>query len=160
MCGGVTVGWTGRKALSRANSWGAALSPATPEEVDLVPEFSSDEAVPLDATVGGFEGVRKEDALAEDPAALHVAVSGDGVSDADTMGLADDVSALIQAFVRDRAPIDREAPPDAPTPDSDPDQKLHIALHGLNLSREDERAVHRLIRDLVRERRAPGGTER
>ncbi|MGZ4270973.1 MAG: hypothetical protein ACXVSX_17415, partial [Solirubrobacteraceae bacterium] len=85
--------------------------PNGPEEVDLVSELPSDEATPLDATVGSFENVRKEAATAADPAVLHVAVFGDGVSGADTMGLADDVSLLIQAFVRDPASIDREAPP-------------------------------------------------
>lgn len=125
-----------------------------------MPEFSSDEAMPLDAIVGSFEDVRKEAPIVQDPVVLGVAVFGDGVSDADTMGLADDVRLLIEAFVRDPTSIDRERSSAAPTPDAGPDEDLDIALHGLNLSPEDERALHRLIRDLIRERRAPVGTER
>ena len=120
-------------------------------------ELPSDEARPLDGTVGSFHREGREAAIAEDPAVLPVMVVGDGASDADSMGLADDVSLLIQAFVRDRASADREIPPAARRPDADRD--LHIALHGLNLSPEDERTLHHLIRDLVRERRAPGGTD-
>lgn len=117
-------------------------------------EFSSDEARGLDAVVGSFSDVWKEPPIAE----RHVAVFVDGVAEADAMGLADDVSLLIEAFVRDPASFDREAPPAAPTPD--PDGDLDIALHGLNLRPEDERVLHRLIRDLVRQRRAPQRTER
>lgn len=123
-------------------------------------EFSSDEARALDAIVGSFDDVRKEAPIAEDPVVHHVVVFVDGVSDADAMGLADDVSLLIEAFVRDPASFDRETPAAAPTPDADPDGDLDIALHGLNLGPEDQRALHRLIRDLVRERRAPRGAER
>lgn len=117
-------------------------------------EFSFDEALGLDAIVGSFYDVRQEPPIAEH----HVAVFVDGVSGADAMGLADDARLLIEAFVRDPASFDRETPPAAPTPD--PDGDLEIALHGLNLGPEDERVLHGLIRDLVRERQAPQRTER
>lgn len=111
-----------------------------------MPEFSFDEALGLDAIVGSYD-VRKQPPIAEDPVVHHVAVFVDGVSDADAMGLSDDVGLLIEAFVRDPAAFDRGTPPAAPTPD--PDGDLAIALHGLNLGPEDERALQRLIRDLV-----------
>ena len=117
-------------------------------------EFSFDEALGLDAIVGGFYDPRKEPQIAEH----HIAVFVDGMSGADAMGLADDARLLIEAFVRDPASFDREMPPAAPTPD--PDGDLEIALHGLNLGPEDERVLHGLIRDLVAERRAPQRTER
>jgi hypothetical protein len=124
------------------------------------PDFSSDEAMPLDAIVGGFEDIPKEAPIAEDPEVLRVEVFVDGVSDADAMGLADDVRLLIDAFVRDPASVVRKRSAAPPAPDADPDGDLGIALHGLNLGPEDERVLHRLIRGLVAERRAPGATER
>jgi hypothetical protein len=124
------------------------------------PNFSSDEAMPLDAIVGGFEDIRKEAPIAEDPEVLRVEVFVDGVSDADAMGLADDVRLLIDAFVRDPASVERERSAAAPAPNADPDRDVGIALHGLNLGPEDERVLHSLIRGLVAERRTPGATER
>ena len=117
-------------------------------------EFAFGEGQGLDAIVGSFYDLRKESPIAEH----HVAVFVDGLSDADAMGLADDARLLIEAFVRDPASFHREASQAAPTPD--PDGELDIALHGLNLGPEDERVLHRLINDLVRERRAPQRTER
>ena len=125
-----------------------------------MPEFSWGDARPLDAIVGSFEDARKEDPIAEEAVVHRLAVFVDGTSDADTMGLADDVSLLIEAFVRDPASFARETPAGAPTPDADPEPDLDIALNGLNLGPEDQRVLDRLIRDLVRERRAPGGTKR
>jgi hypothetical protein len=123
-------------------------------------DFSSDGAMPLDAIVGGFEDIRREAPIAEDPEVLRVEVFVDGVSDADAMGLADDVRLLLDAFVRDPVSVERERSAAAPAPDADPDGDVEIALHGLNLAPEDERVLHRLIRGLVAERRASGRTER
>jgi hypothetical protein len=120
-------------------------------------DFPSDEAIPFDAVVGGFQDTRRETAIVEDPAAFRLSVFVRGGSDADTMGLADDVRLLIDAFVRDPASVDRETAGAAPSPDADPDGDVEIALHGLNLGPEDERVLHRLIRDLVAGRRAQGG---
>lgn len=117
-------------------------------------EFPFDEGRGLDAVVGGFYDVRKEPPIAEH----HVTVFVHGLSDADTIGLAHDARLLIEAFVRDPASFDREASPDAAPPD--PDGDFDIALHGLDLGPEDERVLHRLIRNLVRERRAPQRGER
>ena len=121
----------------------------------VAPEFLSDEAMPLDAIVGGF-GAQ----IAEDPEVLRVAVFVGGVSDAGAMGLADDVRLLLDAFVRDPASVERERSAAAPAADADPDRNVEIALNGLNFGPEDERVLHRLIRGLVAERRAPGGRQR
>ncbi len=130
------------------------------EDPAVAPESSSEEAMPLDAIVGGFEDIRKDAPIAEDPAVFRLAVFVKGDSDADTMGLADDVRLLLDAFVRDPAAVERERSAAAPAPDADPGEDVGIALHGLNLGPEDERLLHRLIRGLVAERRAPGGRKR
>ena len=134
-----------------------------PSDEDLArvaPRFWSDDAIPLDAIVGGFKGVRNEAPIAQDPEVLRVAVFVDGTSDADTMGLADDVRMLLNAFVRDPASVERERSAVVPMADADPDRRVEIALHGLNLGPEDERVLHRLIRGLVAEHQAPEGTKR
>jgi hypothetical protein len=134
--------------------------PPTEDPAPVAPEFSSDEAMPLDAIVGGFKDIRKEAQTAEHPEVLRVAVFVNGFSDADAMGLADDVRLLLDAFVRDPASVERERSAAVPGADADPDRNVEIALHGLNFGPEDERVLHRLIRGLVAERRAPGGTQR
>jgi hypothetical protein len=123
-------------------------------------ESLPDDAPPLDAIVGGFEDRRKEASTAEDPSVFRLPVFVKGDSDADTMGLADEVRLLLDAFVRDPASVERERSADAPASDADPDGDVGIALHGLNLGSEDERVLHGLIRGLVAERRAQGGRER
>jgi hypothetical protein len=122
-------------------------------------EFPSEEAMPFDAIVGSFQDIGKE-APVEDPAAFRLPVFVRGDSDADTMGLADDVRLLIDAFVRDPASVERETSAAFPAPDADSQEDVSIALHGLNLGPEDERVLHRLIRGLVAERRAQRGRER
>jgi hypothetical protein len=134
--------------------------PPNEDPARIAPESSSEEAMPLDAMVGGFEDIRKQAPIADDPAVFRLAVFVKGDSDADTTGLADDVRLLLDAFVRDPAAVERERSAAAPAPDADPDEDVGIALHGLNLGPEYERALHRLIRGLVAERRAPGGRER
>ncbi len=134
--------------------------PPNEDPARVAPESSSDEAMPLDAIVGGFEDLRKDAPIAEDPAVFRIPVFVKGLSDADAMGLADDVRLLLDAFVRDPASVDRERSAAVPAPDADRGEDVSIALHGLNLGREDERVLHRLIRGLVAERRAPGGRER
>jgi hypothetical protein len=132
--------------------------PPNKDPARVVPD--SDEAMPLDAIVGGFGDTRKEASIAEDPAVFRLPVLVKGDSDADRMGLADEVRLLLDAFVRDPASVERERSADAPASDADPDGEVGIALHGLNLGPEDERVLHRLIRGLVAGRRAPGGRER
>jgi hypothetical protein len=134
--------------------------PPNEDQARVAPEPSSEEAMPLDAIVGGFEDMRKDAPIAEDPAVFRLAVFVKGDSDADTMGLADDVRLLIDAFVRDPASLERERSADAPASEADPDGDVGIALHGLNLGPQDERVLHRLIRGLVAERRAQRGRER
>lgn len=133
--------------------------PPNEDPARVEPESPPDETMPLDAIVGGFEDRRKEASIAEDPAVFRLPVFVKGDSDVDTMGLADDVRLLIDAFVRDPASVERERS-DAPASEADPGDEIGIALHGLNLGPEDERVLHRLIRGLVGERRAQRGRER
>jgi len=130
-----------------------------PNEDPARDEFASDEVMRLDAIVGGFEELRKKAPIAEDPAAFRVPVFVKGVSDADGMGLAEDVRLLLDAFVRDPASLDRERSAGARAADA-PEEDVSIALHGLNLGPDDERVLHGLIRGLVAARLAPGGRER
>jgi hypothetical protein len=132
--------------------------PPNKDPARVVPD--SDEAMPLDAIVGGFGDTRKEASIAEDPAVFRLPVLVKGDSDADRMGLADDVRLLLDAFVRDPASVERKTAAAARAPDTDPEEDVSIALHGLNLGPENERVLNRLIRGLVAERRAPGGRER
>jgi hypothetical protein len=115
--------------------------------------------MPLDAIVGGFEDLRKDAPIAEDPAVFRLPVFVKGVSDADGMGLAEDVRLLLDAFVRDPASVERERSAGARAADA-PEEDVSIALHGLNLGPDDERVLHGLIRGLVAARLAPGGRER
>jgi hypothetical protein len=126
----------------------------------VTPEFSFDEAMPLDAIVGGLETTRKAVPIPEDPQVLRVEVFVQGVSDADAMGLADDVRLLVDAFVRDPRSVERERSSAAQGREADPGEDVQIALHGLNLTPEEERALHRFIRGVVAERRASRGPER
>jgi hypothetical protein len=132
--------------------------PPNEDPAGVVPD--SDEVTPFDAIVGGFGDRPKEASIAEDPAVFRLPVFVKGDSDAETMGLADEVRLLLDAFVRDPASVERERSAGAPASDADPDGEVSIALHGLNLGPEDERVLHRLIRGLVAERRAQGGRER
>ena len=134
--------------------------PPNEDPARVAPEFLSDEAMPLDAIVGGFEDRRKGAPIAADPAVHRLPVFVKGDSNAETMGLADEVRLLLDAFVRDPASVERERSADAPALDADPDGDVGIALHGLNLGPEDEGVLHRLIRALVAERRAQRARER
>jgi hypothetical protein len=134
--------------------------PPSEDPAQGAPEFSSDEAMPLDGIVGAFKDICKRAQTAKDPQVLRVPVFVDGFSGADAMGLADDVRLLLDAFVRDPASVERERSAAAPAADADSDRNVEIALHGLNFSPEDERVLHRLIQGLVAERRAPGGKQR
>jgi hypothetical protein len=134
--------------------------PPSQDPAGDAPDLSPEEAMPLDAIVGRFEDRLKEPSIAEDTAVFRPPVFVKGDSDADTMGLADEVRLLIDAFVRDPASVERERFADAPGSDADPAGDVGIALHGLNLGPEDERVLHRLIRGLVARRRVPEGKER
>lgn len=132
--------------------------PPNEDPAGVVPD--SDEAPPFDAIVGGFGDRPKEPSIAEDPAVFRLPVFVKGDSDAETMGLADDVRQLLDAFVRNPASVERERSADAPASDADPDGDVGIALHGVNLGPEDEHVLHRLIRSLIAERRAQRERER
>jgi hypothetical protein len=113
--------------------------------------FSFDEALGLDAIVGGPPADEREAGTEEH----RVVVFVDGVPGAASMGLADDAKLLIETFVRDPGAFARESPPAGRSPD--PEGDLEIALHGLSLGPEDELLLRSLLRDLIAGRRAPRG---
>jgi hypothetical protein len=76
--------------------------PPNEDPARIAPESSSEEAMPLDAMVGGFEDIRKQAPIADDPAVFRLAVFVKGDSDADTTGLADDVRKDPKAAASDR----------------------------------------------------------
>jgi hypothetical protein len=76
--------------------------PPNEDPARIAPASSSEEAMPLDAMVGGFEDIRKQAPIADDPAVFRLAVFVKGDSDADTTGLADDVRKDPKAAASDR----------------------------------------------------------
>jgi hypothetical protein len=66
------------------------------------------------------------------------------------MGLAGDLSRLVQGFIQDLPSSAREKA--SGTPPSGQHEDIQIALHGLNLNPDQEAQLHQLIRELVRER--------
>ena len=115
----------------------------------------SDEAVPLDATVGSFDQLEQATPFASAAdAPFRVSVTGDAVLDAAARGWAEDVGLLVQGFVRRRASADRvRARPDATGEDRGrAEDDIQVSLHGLQLDPEAEDELHRMIRDLVRDR--------
>lgn len=125
-----------------------------------MPEFPFDEAIPLNGTVGSFTDLAQGAPIAEARPVLRVAVFGDVVSDSNAMGLADDISLIVHACLHDLASVERQTPPTASAPSSDPDADIQIAVHGLNLDRESEHKLQGLIRALVRDRVAGGQRQR
>jgi hypothetical protein len=66
------------------------------------------------------------------------------------MGLAEDLSLLVQRFIQSPPPSAREKA--SATPPSGQHGDIEIALHGLNLDPDQEAQLHHLIRELVHER--------
>jgi hypothetical protein len=118
--------------------------------------FRTHKGPPLDGTVGTLSELDQSAAPATaGNSRIQVFVSGDGVSDPGAIGLDEDLRLTIQGFIQRSRSGDRETAPD--TPASDADGNIEIALHGLNLSPEEERELHHLLRELVRKRVAGEG---
>jgi hypothetical protein len=114
-----------------------------------VPDFPADEAIPLDGSVGSLgdvEAPARFSSPGESP--LRVFVSGDAVAGPEGMGLAEDIGLLIQEFLSTREPGAKERPSGQAEPRAD----IGIALHGLNLDRDEEAHLHGLIHKLIAER--------
>lgn len=108
-----------------------------------------DNSIPLDGTIGGLDNLEAPARFSSpDESPLRVFVSGDAVSEPGAMGLAEDVGLLVQEFLRARESGAKQSEP-AP---SEPRADIDIALHGLNLDRDEEAHLHHLIRKLVGER--------
>jgi hypothetical protein len=124
-----------------------------------VADSPADEAIPLDATVGSLDQL---DVVAPFASAadvpVRVSITGDAVPDPAAMGLAEDVSLLIEGFMQRRASAaqgrSRTEAVRVPGPAID----IRFALHGLQLDPEAEDELHHLIRGLVRDRLARAET--
>ena len=114
----------------------------------------SDEAVPLDATVGSFDQLEHATPFASAAdAPVRVSITGDTVPDAAAMGLAEDLGLIIQGFARRRASAAQGRPrPDESRDPGRAEDDIQVSLHGLELDPEAEDELHRLIREFVRDR--------
>ena len=119
-------------------------------------DFPYDKAFPVDGKVGSLS--RLQQIPAPEKAGDYqtmIYVSGDGASDARTMGLDEDLRLLVQAFIRGSSLSNRNAAP--ATSASQLHGDIEIALHGLNLAPEQADQLRHLIRELVRGRTAGKG---
>jgi len=116
-----------------------------------VADSPTEQGVPLDGTVGGVTNrdVTSTSAMT-DISRIRVFVSGDGVSEPGAMGLDEDLRLLVQAFIRGSRCSARGMAGETSAFSAEEDVK--IALHGLNLTPENERELHHLIRQMVSER--------
>jgi hypothetical protein len=124
-----------------------------------VADSPSDGAIPLDATVGSLDDL--EEAVPFASAAdvpVRISITGDAVSDPAAMGLAEDLSLLIQGFMQRPASATQERTRTEALRVSGPDVDIQIALHGLQLDPDAEDELQHLIRALVRDRVARAET--
>jgi hypothetical protein len=124
-----------------------------------VADSPSDGAIPLDATVGSLDDL--EEAVPFASAAdvpVRISITGDAVSDPAAMGLAEDLSLLIQGFMQRPASATQERTRTEALRVSGPDVDIQIALHGLQLDPDAEDELQHLIRELVRDRVARAET--
>jgi hypothetical protein len=116
----------------------------------------SDEAIPLDGTVGSFDQLEAKVPFAtSEDVPIRISVAGDAVSDPAAMGLAEDLALLVDGFMRRRASATEEKTRTQAPRDSGADSDIQVALHGLQLDSGAEQELHHLIREFVRERIAP-----
>ena len=103
-----------------------------PSDEDLTrvaPRFWSDDAMPLDAIVGSFKGVRNEAPVAQDPEVLRVAVFVDGTRTPTrwvwqtTCACSLTRSFAIQLPLSERSAV-------APMADADPDRRVESPFMG------------------------------
>ena len=112
--------------------------------------FPSDEAIPLDGTVGALGDEVEAVPFGGAEVELRVHIAGEAVTDPTAMGLADDLGLLVEAFMRRRPDLQeqaRSAPPE-------PDDEIQVALHGLGLEPDAEQDLQRRVQQLVRNRLA------
>jgi hypothetical protein len=114
-----------------------------------------DEILALDGVVGPLDRLEETSPFARpDDVPIRIFVAGDGISDPNAMGLAEDLALLAREFVRRRAPSGEQRSRAAEPAPADTDGEVEIALHGVELDPEAMKELHRLMRELVRERTA------
>jgi hypothetical protein len=120
------------------------------ESIIEVSNFLYDETVPLDGRVGSLEPVEKPAAIAApQKSAVRVFVTGDEVTRARAMGLAEDLTLLVEAYLNRPADEREKAPATPPSPQH---RDLEIALHGLQLDPGEEAGLRHLMWQLVQDR--------
>jgi hypothetical protein len=118
--------------------------------------FLSDETAPLDGMVGSLDSPEGVAPLATGgEALLQVSLSGDVVSGPAAMGLAEDLRALVQGFVRDPE-SSAEAAERLRTAPAGPGAHVQFTAHGLELGPDAENALRRTVQAFVAERVTPG----
>jgi hypothetical protein len=109
----------------------------------------------LDGVVGPFDRLEHTSPFARpDDVPIRISVTGDGTSDPNAMGLAEDLALLAREFVRRGAPSGEQRSCVAEPAPADMDGEVEIALHGVELDPEAMKELHRLMRELVGERTA------
>jgi hypothetical protein len=123
----------------------------------LVTSNPFDETLALDGVVGPLDCLEETSPFARpDDVPIRISVAGDGPSGPNAMGLAEDLALLAREFVQRRAPSGEQRSRAAEPAPADTDGEVEIALHGVELDPEAKKELHRLIRELVRERTAGG----
>jgi hypothetical protein len=124
-----------------------------------VPEDRSDGTIPLDGRVGTLADVGGSAPFASpDKSSIRAFVFGEEIAGARAMGLAEDLSLLVQRFIQGSPSRAREKT--FALPPSEQHGDIEIALHGLHLDPDQEAQLHHLIRELVQERVADKETSK
>lgn len=119
----------------------------------------SERAIPLDATVGSLDQLEEAAPFASAAdVPVRVSITGDAVPNPAAMGLAEDLSLLIQGFMQRTASAVQGRSRTEATRVSGPAVDIQFALHGLQLDPEAKDELHHLIRELVRDRVARAET--
>jgi hypothetical protein len=124
-----------------------------------VADSPSDGVIPLDATVGSLDQLEEAAPFASAAdVPVRVSITGDAVPDPAAMGLAEDLSLLIQGFMQRPASAAQERTRTEAPRLSGPAVDIQFGLHGLQLEPEAEDELQHLIRELVRDRVARAET--
>jgi hypothetical protein len=112
-----------------------------------------DDTLAFDGVIGPLDRLDETSPFSRpDDVPIRISVTGDGASDPKAMGLAEDIAMLVQEFVQHWAPSDEQRSRAAESAPGDTNVDVEIALHGVELDPKARKELHRLIRELVRER--------
>ena len=133
--------------------------PSDPGGTVADPPF--DEAGPLDGMVGRIDDLEEAPSVAEPESVLQVFVSGDSVSGARALGLADDLERLVLEFDGRGPSTDaKQGRQNEKRRRADEDDDIQVTVHGLALEPDAKAELLRRIRALVQERPTADDAER